>query len=68
MHDGRFRNLRQVLDHYSEGITAHHNTDPSILKSGQNGMNFSETEKQELESFLRTLTDYTFISNPHFSN
>ncbi|MBK8546301.1 MAG: c-type cytochrome [Saprospiraceae bacterium] len=68
MHDGRFRNLRQVLDHYSEGITAHHNTDPSILKSGKNGMNFSETEKQELESFLRTLTDYTFISNPHFSN
>ena len=58
MHDGRFASLRDVIDHYSEGIQDHKNLDLELKKNGKPGnMNFTETEKQALEAYLKTLTD-----------
>jgi cytochrome c peroxidase len=68
MHDGRFKSLREVLDHYSENMQYYPNLDPIFkLPNGKLGIPLSENEKTALESFLRTLSDYSFTSNPIFS-
>lgn len=67
MHDGSLRNLKEVLDHYDAGIVVHENTDPLLVQSGQKGIRMSEKEKSAMLAFLHTLTDYTFISNPLYS-
>ena len=67
MHDGRFRTLEQVLDHYDKGIVNHPNLDKLLISGGRIGIALSDSEKQKLIIFLNTLTDNTFISNPIFS-
>jgi cytochrome c peroxidase len=59
MHDGRFFTLEQVIEHYSTGIVQSPNLDSNL----PNGFNFSTQEKQDLLSFLKTLTDYNYIGN-----
>ena len=70
MHDGRFATLHSVLDHYASSIAAHPNLEP-ILKD-INGdpirMNIPETDKQDIISFLNTMTDYALLSDPSLSN
>jgi cytochrome c peroxidase len=63
MHDGRFETLEEVLDHYRTGGHGVENEDPNILP-----FTLSESQKQDMISFLRTLTDTTFIRNPEFTN
>lgn len=63
MHDGSIYSLEDVLDHYSEGITPSPTLDPSL----QNGISLSQKEKTQLISFLKTLTDFTYISDSRFS-
>jgi len=72
MHDGRFKNLEEVLDHYNEHIQPS-KTLSVVLKNRPNdpeGKNLGLTakEKSNIISFLKMLTDTTFISNPKFSN
>jgi len=70
MHDGRFETLREVIDHYSEGIADHPNLHP-FLKSNSNAplrLNFSETQKQALIDFLNTTTDETVLVEERFSD
>ncbi|MBK8621280.1 MAG: cytochrome-c peroxidase [Saprospiraceae bacterium] len=67
MHDGSIRNLRSVLDHYSEGIRESDQLDPSLYKNGKPGIFLTEDEKDKLISFLNTLTDFTFTTNPLFA-
>lgn len=64
MHDGRFDNLSQVLDHYASGIKQSSTLDP-ILSSGN--IPLSVQDKSDLLAFLQTLTDYTFIRDKRFS-
>ncbi len=70
MHDGRFKTLSDVLDHYSGNIQNSDNLDTLLKKS--NGepmrMNISTQEKQAIIAFLGTLTDYEIITDPKFSN
>lgn len=62
MHDGRFDNINQVLEHYAQGVKKTANLDKSLLNSsGKVGIPLSITEKQALKAFLHTLTDTTFI-------
>jgi len=70
MHDGRFANLNQVIDHYSHGVQAHSHLDKNLKDNTGNPvkLNFSELEKDALIAFLRTLTDTKFISDPRFSD
>jgi len=70
MHDGRFKTLDDVLNHYSEGIQNHPNLD-FRLKDVSNHplkMNISYHDKQAIIAFLNTLTDYKMITDPKFSN
>ncbi|MBK8625191.1 MAG: cytochrome-c peroxidase [Saprospiraceae bacterium] len=67
MHDGRFRTLDQVLDHYDSGIVQYTNLDPLLIQNGQLGIPLSQEDKLKLKAFLHTLSDFTFTSNPLYS-
>jgi cytochrome c peroxidase len=62
MHDGRFATLDAVLNHYISGIANTPNLDPQL--SG--GIQMTAQEKSDLLSFLATLNDYKFVSDPRF--
>ena len=70
MHDGRFRDLGEVLDFYSTGIQAHPNLHPLLLDEEGNPrrMNFSFQDKIDLIAFLRTMTSYDILHDARFSN
>jgi len=62
MHDGRFKRLRDVLNHYAKGFNMHDKT-----RSIKNPIPLSSNDITDLMSFLHALTDRTFIFNPAFS-
>ncbi len=70
MHDGRFKTLDDVLNHYSEGIQDHPNLDFRLrdVNNQPRKMNISYHDKQAIIAFLNTLTDYKMITDPKFSN
>jgi cytochrome c peroxidase len=61
MHDGRFATLREVVDHYSEGIQPHRNLHHTFFQRFGNtgGFQFSEEDKRALVTFLEMTTDRT---------
>jgi cytochrome c peroxidase len=62
MHDGRFDNIDQVLQHYAQGVKRTANLDKSLINSSDKvGILLSNQEKEALKAFLLTLTDSTFI-------
>ena len=69
MHDGRFKTLNDVLNHYSHGIKNHPSLDEKFKANGvAKPLNMSEGEKMALISFLNTLTDRNLTTNPKFSD
>jgi len=64
MHDGRFKNLKQVLDHYATGSFYTDNYDKSIERN----VGLTEGEKSELIAFLKTLTDKQFLYDRRFAD
>ena len=62
MHDGRFKRLRDVLNHYAEGINMHDES-----RSINKPIPLNTHDMTDLLSFLHALTDRTFIFNPTFS-
>jgi len=66
MHDGRFQTLEQVLKHYAAGVEDNAQLDPLLKKNGTVGIPLSSQDQQDIIAFLRTLTDYDFLSNPQF--
>lgn len=67
MHDGRFYTLEAVLNHYSSGMVDYPNLDPIFKQNGNTGIPLTDQEKQLLIVFLKTLTDYQFITDKRFS-
>jgi cytochrome c peroxidase len=74
MHDGRFKTLEEVLDHYSDHVQM---TSPGLDNNLLNVSNdppfgthidLTVIEKKQLLAFLNTLTDSTFITDKRFSN
>ncbi|MBP9083839.1 MAG: c-type cytochrome, partial [Bacteroidia bacterium] len=63
MHDGRLKTLEKVLDHYASGVKNSPTLDP--LVSGN--IPLTVQEKADIIKFLKTLNDYTFTSDPKFS-
>lgn len=63
MHDGRFKTLRQVVNHYTIGMVKH----PTLSKELINGIQLSSNEKVDLIAFLLTLNDKKFVFDPRFS-
>ncbi|MEZ4776906.1 MAG: cytochrome c peroxidase [Bacteroidia bacterium] len=70
MHDGRFVNLEEVIEHYSTGMQNHPNTLPFMKDANGNIIkyNFTNQEKEALIAFLNTLTDNQFITDEKFSS
>lgn len=64
MHDGRFKNLDFVLQHYAQEIQPTDNIDPLLVqRSGKTGLPLSPSDRAALKAFLGTLTDSAFITN-----
>lgn len=73
MHDGRFRTLDEVLEHYNSGVQPSATLDDRLTTTLTIGgppvqMNMTAYEKQALIAFLNTLTDQSFINDPKFSD
>jgi cytochrome c peroxidase len=70
MHDGRFKTLEDVLDHYGDHVALNSpNIDPNMRHSRRLGqIQFTRDEKDKMLAFLNALNDSTFINNPAFSN
>lgn len=68
MHDGRFKTLEEVLDHYQNDIKISLTTDVSLFQNqGKPGIPMWKTERKAIIAFLNTLTDQEFITNTKFS-
>ena len=63
MHDGSLNSLEEVIEHYQSGGNSHPHKSDLIQPLG-----LSETQKDDLIQFLRSLTDDTFVNNPLFKN
>ncbi|MBT4223547.1 MAG: cytochrome C peroxidase [Opitutae bacterium] len=60
MHDGRFKNIEEVVEHYTSGIKRTASLDPNLSKHGVKGIFLSLGDRAALVAFLRTLTDPKF--------
>lgn len=68
MHDGRFRTLDAVLEHYNSGVIFSPTLDPLLQSTlGQPGIRITMEEKRNLIAFLNTLSDNSFIRDPKLS-
>jgi cytochrome c peroxidase len=62
MHDGRYRKMNNVLQHYIHG-PKNRLPSNSALKSG---LHINEMQQVELMAFLKTLNDSSFVFNPNY--
>lgn len=63
MHDGRFKRISEVLNHYTTDIQQNKTLSPKLAKP----IVLSSEEKVDLTAFLLTLTDKHFLFNPAYS-
>lgn len=69
MHDGRFKTLEEVVDHYNSGMKNSSTTDPALIYPlNNNGLQLSDQDKTDLVAFLKTLTDDVLLTNPKYSD
>lgn len=75
MHDGSMRTLEEVVDFYSRGGRNVTNGPfrgdgkDNPFKSGfVSGFNLTQTEREDLINFLKSLTDRDFLTNPDLSD
>lgn len=68
MHDGRYKTLGEVMEHYTDKVINSATLDPLLMTGGKPGLNLSEAEKENIIAFLRTLSDDNFIKNKSFSD
>jgi cytochrome c peroxidase len=66
MHDGRFSTLQEVIEFYNMGGHLTATIDPNMKKAGI-GRNWSQTQKDALLAFLKTLTDNSFVTDTSFT-
>lgn len=70
MHDGRFKTLEQVVEHYNSGVKAHPNLDNALRQPNGSPiqLNLTNAQKAALIAFMKTLTDPTIATNTKWSN
>ncbi|MBL7826979.1 MAG: cytochrome-c peroxidase [Saprospiraceae bacterium] len=66
MHNGKFKTLESVLEHYATGVKDSPTLDPALKQHGVLGIPLSQDEQSNLIAFLKTLTDETFIRDERF--
>lgn len=62
MHDGRFKKLSQVLNHYSKGIVQ----SPTLADELKKPLALNANDRVDLIAFLLTLSDRSFVFNKEF--
>lgn len=72
MHDGRFKTLAEVVDHYSDHVIESASLS-TFLRGESNevdgkALKLTMEEKKQLIAFLNMLTDSSFITDPRFSD
>lgn len=68
MHDGRFKTLEQVVDHYNL-VKQSSTLDPSFQQQlPHGGLQLTPQDKAALVAFLKTLTDNELTTNPAYSS
>ena len=68
MHDGRFQTLEQVVEHYNTAIEQSSTLNPALDATTATGLMLDTQEKDDLVSFLKTLTDETYLNNTAFTS
>lgn len=70
MHDGRFKTLQQVIEHYNSGVQNHSNLSEFLKDASGNPqqLNLTEEQKKALLDFLKTLTDPDILHNEKWSD
>jgi len=68
MHDGRFRTIEAVVEHYNWSIRPHMNLDPRLQKLDNSGIALPQAEVDALVAFLKTLTDQALLTDPKYSD
>ena len=72
MHDGRFKTLEAVVEHYSSGVHPHLNLGLAFEQQQGDtptvGFRFTDKQKSALVAFLKTLTDRQFVTDRRFSD
>lgn len=70
MHDGRFKTLEEVVEHYSTGVKNHPRLSDHLINGDETPrhLNLSEEEKAALVAFLKTLTDEVVINEIKYSD
>ncbi len=69
MHDGRFKTLEEVVEHYNSGMKSSSTIDPTLIYPLNNGgLQLSADDKKALVAFLKTLTDDDLMVNPLYSD
>lgn len=63
MHDGRFKTLEEVIEHYNSGGHPADNKNPFIRS-----LKLTPAQKSDLIAFLHTLSDSSFVKNPAFKS
>lgn len=64
MHDGRFKTLEEVIQHYNNGVLRSPTLDPLMFNGKKRGL--TDTQVRALIAFLHTLSDPVFLQNPAF--
>jgi len=68
MHNGKFKTLQSVLDHYASGVKDSPTLDPLLRQpDGSLGIPLTATEKVKIIAFLKTLTDEDFLRDVRFA-
>ena len=67
MHDGRYATLDEVLGFYNSGLVWSPSISPLMHHIATGGVRLTPNELADLKSFLLTLTDSAFVTNPAFS-
>jgi cytochrome c peroxidase len=80
MHDGRFKTLEEVVEHYNSRVQSDPNLDFQLKDGYPNfnafgggpglptRLNLSDEDKKALVAFLKTLTDNKFVADERYSN
>jgi cytochrome c peroxidase len=67
MHDGRFKTLEEVVNFYATGLVPSASVSPLMKHLSTGGNQLTDQQQQDLVAFLKTLTDYIFISDTAFA-
>lgn len=68
MHDGRFKTLDEVIDHYSDNVNFNSPNLHPLMDHGGIHLNLTTQQKADLKAYLMSMTDTKFLTNPAYSN